>query len=56
MAPGIASSKEKDVGDELAAVLPEDSEPWYKKAHLLKLNFVICSLVLFCKFSPLLLW
>lgn len=34
------------VGDELAAVLPEG--PWYKMAHLLKLNFVVASLVLFC--------
>jgi hypothetical protein len=50
MAPGIALSKGKNVGDELAAVLPEDSRPWYKQTHLFKLNFIICSLVLFCKF------
>lgn len=35
------------VGDELAAVLPDVA--WYKRSHLLKLNFVIASLTLFCK-------
>jgi hypothetical protein len=34
------------VGDELAAVLP--AGPWHKKAHLIKLNFVVGCLVLFC--------
>lgn len=34
------------VGDDLAAVLPDG--PWHKKAHLVKLNFVVVSLVLFC--------
>lgn len=48
MAPDSAPSKGKHVDDELAAVLPDDSKPWYKKTHLLKLNFIICSLVLFC--------
>ncbi|THY13155.1 general substrate transporter [Aureobasidium pullulans] len=33
------------VGDDLAAVLPDG--PWHKKAHLVKLNFVVVSLVLF---------
>jgi hypothetical protein len=36
------------VGDDLAAVLP--SGPWHKKAHLVKLNFVVACLVLFCRF------
>jgi hypothetical protein len=52
MAPGIAPSKGKTVGDELAAVLPDDTRPWYKKTHLFKLNFIIVSLVLFCKCLP----
>ncbi|KAI5268137.1 general substrate transporter [Aureobasidium subglaciale] len=33
------------IGEELAAVLPEG--PWYKQTHLIKLNFVVVSLVLF---------
>ncbi|KAK5999471.1 hypothetical protein QM012_005472 [Aureobasidium pullulans] len=33
------------VGDDLAAVLP--AGPWHKKAHLIKLNFVVACLVLF---------
>lgn len=37
------------VGDELAAVLPDG--PWYKRDHLLKLNFCIISLVLFCRYD-----
>jgi predicted KAP-like P-loop ATPase len=39
------------VGDELAAVLPQDGKPWYKRGYLLKLNFIILSLVLYCKLS-----
>jgi hypothetical protein len=35
------------VGAELAAVLPNDGIPWYKKPHLLRLNFSIISIVLF---------
>lgn len=34
------------VGDDLAAVLPAGR--WHKKAHLIKLNFVVGCLVLFC--------
>jgi hypothetical protein len=34
------------VGDDLAAVLP--AGPWHKKTHLIKLNFVVACLVLFC--------
>ncbi|EOD51127.1 putative sugar transporter protein [Neofusicoccum parvum UCRNP2] len=37
----------KAVGDELAAVLPQTSQPWYRKTNLLRLNFCILSLVLF---------
>lgn len=37
----------KSVGAELAAVLPQDDTPWYKKSHLVKLNFSIFCLVLF---------
>lgn len=36
--------------EELAA-LPGDGKPWYKQAHLLKLNFITLSMVLFCMFS-----
>lgn len=33
--------------EELAA-LPGDDKPWYKQSHLLKLNFITLSMVLFC--------
>jgi hypothetical protein len=44
-----AASQSKSVGDDLAAVLPQDAGAWYTKRHLLKLNFCIFSLVMFCK-------
>jgi hypothetical protein len=44
-----AASQSKSVGDGLAAVLPKDAGAWYTKRHLLKLNFCILSLVMFCK-------
>jgi hypothetical protein len=34
---------------ELAAILANDHRPWYKRSDLLKLNFCLVSLVLFCK-------
>lgn len=37
--------------DELTRVLPEGS--WYKRGHMIKLNFCIISLVLFCKYWSL---
>lgn len=37
----------KAVGHELASVLPDDGTPWWKKGHLVKLNFCIVSLMLF---------
>ena len=37
----------KAVGPELAATLPQDNRPWYKKRHLLRLNFSIFCLVLY---------
>ncbi|RSL80985.1 hypothetical protein CEP51_006162 [Fusarium floridanum] len=40
------SSKANAVGDELAAVLPDDG-PWYKQKHLVKLNFSILLLIMF---------
>lgn len=43
-----AASQSKSVGNDLAAVLPQNSGPWYTKRHLLKLNFCIFSLVMFC--------
>lgn len=33
------------------AVLPGDDKPWYKQAHLRKLNFITLSMVLFCMSS-----
>lgn len=31
-------------------MLPGDDKPWYKQAHLRKLNFITLSMVLFCMF------
>jgi MFS family permease len=42
-----ANPAKGSVTDELAGVLPQDGLPWYKKSHLIKLNFIIGSLVLF---------
>ncbi|KAF5229920.1 hypothetical protein FAUST_10084 [Fusarium austroamericanum] len=39
--------KEQTVADTLASVLPSDGKPWYNQKHLLKLNFIILSLVMF---------
>ncbi|KAF4976380.1 hypothetical protein FZEAL_6941 [Fusarium zealandicum] len=38
--------KKSAVGDDLAAVLPQDGVPWYKKTHLLRLNFYALSMAL----------
>jgi hypothetical protein len=43
----MVSSNAQSVGAELAAVLPNDSIPWYRKPHLLQLNFSILSIVFF---------
>ena len=45
------ANQSKSVGDDLAAVLPKDAGPWYSQRHLLKLNFCIFSLVMFCRFD-----
>ncbi|KAM0327408.1 hypothetical protein ACHAQA_005694 [Verticillium albo-atrum] len=37
----------RTVGIELASVLPDDGLPWYKRSHLLRLNFCMLSLCLF---------
>ncbi|KAH6668429.1 general substrate transporter [Halenospora varia] len=37
----------KAIGPDLAAVLPNDDTPWYKKPHLLRLNFCLFCLFLF---------
>jgi MFS family permease len=37
----------KAVGKDLAAVLPDDTRPWYRQSHLIKLNFCILSLIMF---------
>ncbi|KAF9871048.1 sugar transporter [Colletotrichum karsti] len=41
------ASEAKAVGHELASVLPNDGLPWWKKSHLIKLNFCIVSFMLF---------
>lgn len=33
--------------DPMAAFLPSDAKPWYKQRHLLRLNFIILSLVMY---------
>lgn len=38
---------------ELANV-PRDDKPWWKQSHLLRLNWHIISLVMFCKLVPVL--
>lgn len=35
------------IDNELLSILPSDGKPWYKKPHLIKLNFCIFSLILF---------
>ncbi|CAI7600619.1 unnamed protein product [Penicillium glandicola] len=35
------------VVDQLSTVLPSDGVPWWKKGHLLRLNFIIFSLVMY---------
>ncbi|KAK4633941.1 Lactose permease [Fulvia fulva] len=47
MTMGATKPRSKAIGDELQAVLPNDGRPWYTKAHLIKLNWVILSLMLF---------
>ncbi|KAM0548769.1 hypothetical protein ACHAPJ_009765 [Fusarium lateritium] len=37
----------KATGTELAAVLPGDGTPWYKRKHLVKVNYCVISLMLF---------
>jgi hypothetical protein len=50
MSASEAPVKKADtVADTLASVLPSDGKPWYKQGHLLRLNFIILSLVMFCK-------
>ncbi|PVH95557.1 general substrate transporter [Periconia macrospinosa] len=42
---GVATTSSNNaVGRELASVLPQDNNGWYKRAHLVKLNLVILSL------------
>ncbi|KAK5094637.1 hypothetical protein LTS08_008493 [Lithohypha guttulata] len=37
----------KAVGQELASALPQDNKAWYSRSHLLKLNFIVLSLIQF---------
>ncbi|CAG7982738.1 unnamed protein product [Penicillium salamii] len=39
--------QEKTTGTHIAAVLPDDKTPWYKKGNLLRLNFCLFCLFLF---------
>ncbi|TEA16386.1 Lactose permease [Colletotrichum sidae] len=41
------TNEAKAVGHELASVLPNDGVPWWRKAHLVRLNFCIASFMLF---------
>ncbi|CAK7230178.1 hypothetical protein SBRCBS47491_007497 [Sporothrix bragantina] len=43
------STKDTEAADavRLESVIPSDGTPWYRKSHLLKLNYVIVSLVLY---------
>ncbi|KAH7350174.1 hypothetical protein B0T11DRAFT_290698 [Plectosphaerella cucumerina] len=45
--PETKRAEARTVGVELASVLPDDGLPWYKRPHLLRLNFCILSLCLF---------
>lgn len=44
---GFRSSQAAALGPELAACMPKDGIPWYKKKHLLKLNFCMFCLFMF---------
>lgn len=44
----VVDNQKQSVGD-LAQALPKNAGPWYKQAHLWKLNFCIFSLILFCR-------
>ena len=44
---GLRDLQAKAVGAELASVLPDQDLPWYKKAHLRRLNFSLFCLFLF---------
>lgn len=40
-------AKRSAIGEDLAAVLPKDSKPWYRQPHLLRLNYyVLCMCLL----------
>ena len=43
----VMSSAAKGSGEVLAAVLPNDSLPWWRKGHLLRLNTYLAILFLF---------
>jgi MFS family permease len=44
---GFKHVSAKGVGSELASVLPQDNISWYKKRHLLQLNFSLFCMILF---------
>jgi hypothetical protein len=45
----VTTTKSRTVGHELAAVLPKSNQPWYNNGGLLKLNFCIASIIMFCE-------
>lgn len=44
-----SEKRRKSVGDGVSAVLPNNGKAWYKIGHLVRLNLIIVSLVLFCR-------
>jgi hypothetical protein len=49
---GVSEAQTKaseTVDQQLASVLPSDGKPWYRKTHLLRLNFIVLSLCLLCE-------
>ncbi|KAF4501876.1 hexose transporter [Fusarium agapanthi] len=44
---GVQVKGADSVAQHLAGVLPSDGKPWYRQTYLLKLNYIILSLVLF---------
>ena len=44
---GVKNIQEKAIGREMAQYIPQDGKPWFKKPHLLRLNFYLFSLFLF---------
>lgn len=48
MTASKSDTRRKSVGEGISAVLPSDGKAWFKIGHLIRLNLIIISLVLFC--------